>query len=108
MPRISEDVRKHAFLDGVAKRLQNLYVYGEAHPDEKPVIEANLDGYFEAGLLVKLVTRAELQKVIDAQHLKVFGMSREERKKKRQALEGSQEGASDWSVYDLPPAMRNS
>ena len=58
--------------------------------------------------LSKLVSDDNVQKVIDAQHLKVFGVSREERRKKRQALEGRQEGASDWSVYDLPPAMRSS
>lgn len=106
MPRISEEVRKQTFLDGVANRLQRLYVYGEAHPNEKQGIEANLDGYFEAGLLIQLVTRAELQEVIDAQHLKIFGMSREQRKKDTEALAKKERSEPDWSGYDLPPGSR--
>ena len=106
MPRISEDIRKQTYLEGMVKRLQKLYVYGEAHPDEKPALEANLEGFVEAGLLIRLVTRAELQEVIDAQHIKIFGMSREQRKKEKAGASDNAELERDWSGYDLPPSSR--
>jgi hypothetical protein len=106
MPRISEELRKQVYVEGVVKRLEKLYRHGEAHPDEKPAIEANLDGYFEAGLLVKLVTRDEIQKVIDSEHLRIFGKTREQRKKERDAVLLEEPLNVDWSGYDLPPSVR--
>ncbi|MEK9877366.1 MAG: hypothetical protein VW684_11960, partial [Betaproteobacteria bacterium] len=65
-----------------------------------------LDGYFEAGLLVKLVTRDEIQKAIDAKHLEIFGKTRQERKLESCVAAESGCENRDWSVYDLPPNHR--
>ena len=105
MPRISEQLRKEIFIESLRNRVDHLYVYGESHPDEKDLIARKLDGFLEAGLLLQIFSKDQLQKVIDEEHLTIFGMSREERAKKRQQ-EGTSPESADWSAYDAPATER--
>ena len=105
MARISEHLKKELYLESMRKRVRRLYVYGESHPDEKDLIAHKLDGFLEAGLLLQIFSKDQLQKVIDDEHVTIFGMSREERVKKRQE-EGTSTESPDWSAYDAPATER--
>ena len=105
MPRISEQLRKEIFIESLRNRVGHLYVYGESHPDEKDLIAHKLDGFLEAGLLLQIFSKDQLQQVIDEEHVNVFGMSREERAKKMQK-EGISPESVDWSAYDAPASER--
>ena len=105
MPRISEQLRKEIFIESLRKRVGHLYVYGESHPDEKDLIAHKLDGFLEAGLLLQIFSKDQLQRIIDEEHVTIFGMSREERAKRRQQ-EGTSPESADWSAYDAPASER--
>lgn len=50
------------------------------------------------------VTTEELQTIIDEEHLKAFGITREERQLKQKLAK--KDDGQDWDKYDVPPKMR--
>ena len=91
-------------MERAQKKLAMLYSYGEAEPEVRNKLADQLDGYFEAALLMKMVDKKVLQALIDEEHHKAFGMTREARKIEKQ-LEG-EDSVVDWSRYELPPNLR--
>ena len=104
MPRLSEQLRKELYLESLKKRVRYLYIYGESHPSERELIAAKLDGFLEAGGLLQICGTDVLQKLIDDEHLSIFGMSRQERALRKEEMGPSDD--ADWSVYDAPSSER--
>ena len=104
MPRLSEQLKKELYLESLRKRVRHLYIYGESHPAEKDLIAAKLDGFVEAALLLQICGKGVLQKLIDEEHFTIFGISRDERDRRKLQLDGSED--ADWSAYDAPAAER--
>jgi len=50
------------------------------------------------------ITSEELQTIIDEEHIKAFGITREERQLKQKLT--TTDGEQDWDKYDVPPRMR--
>ena len=104
MARLSKELRRDIYIESLRKRLRHFYTFGESHPSEKGAISAKLDGFLEAGTLLQICSKEELQQLIDTEHLAIFGISRSERSKRREE-EGLLEDA-DWSGYDAPASER--
>ena len=112
----SEYRAKADFLREVAKYAKDLYELGDfTCKDEKRVnVSSKIEGFAAAGGIIELVTRAEIQKVIDKAHFAEFGEEREARRTrilKEQAAKGSSKGVTDdvnWEVYDSPAKDRRS
>ena len=102
--RLSDSLRKELYIERAQKKLAKLYSYGDAEPEVRKKLADQLDGYFEAALLMKMLDKQVLQALIDEEHYKAFGMTQEERKMEKQ-LEG-EDSVVDWSRYELPPNLR--
>jgi len=63
-----------------------------------------IDGFIEAGLLIRLITKQELQEIIDEQHMDIFGETRQERREKLRSK--SEVAEINWDVYDSPAIQR--
>ena len=50
------------------------------------------------------VTTEELQAIIDEEHIKAFGITREERQLKQKLA--TEDDEQHWDKYDVPPKMR--
>ena len=61
-------------------------------------------GFLEAGKVLSNITSEELQTIIDEEHIKAFGITREERQLKQKLAKTDDE--QDWDKYDVPPRMR--
>jgi hypothetical protein len=61
-------------------------------------------GFLEAGKVLSNITSEELQTIIDEEHIKAFGITREERQLKQKLA--AEDVEQDWDKYDLPPKMR--
>ena len=81
-----------------------LYAYGEAKPPAREQLWHEITGFLEAGQLLSNVTTEELQAIIDDEHIKAFGITREERQLKQKLAMTDEE--QDWDKYDVPPKMR--
>ena len=110
----SEHRAKADFLRELAKYAKALYELGDfTCEDEKRVnLSSKIEGFVAAGSIIELVTRAEIQKVIDKAHFAQFGEEREARRTRILEERAAQKGecdpseAVDWDVYDSPAKDR--
>ena len=110
----SEHRAKADFLRELAKYAKDLYELGDfTCEDEKRVnLSSKIEGFAAAGSIIELVTRAEIQKVIDKAHFAEFGEEREARRNRileerlAQKNECDPDEEVDWDVYDSPAKDR--
>ena len=102
-PPISLEKRKERYLEAVRGKMGKLYAYGEAKPPAREQLWHEITGFLKAGELLGNFTTEELQAIIDEEHLKAFGITREERQLKQKL---ATEDEQDWDKYDVPPKMR--
>ena len=84
--------------------MAKLYAYGETKPPAREQLWHEITGFLEAGRVLSDVTTEELQAIIDEEHLKAFGITREARQLKQKLATADDE--QDWDKYDVPPKMR--
>ena len=84
--------------------MAKLYAYGEAKPTAREQLWHEVTGFLKAGELLGNFTTEELQASIDEEHLKAFGITREERLLKQNLPKADDK--QDWDKYDVPPKMR--
>jgi len=84
--------------------MAKLYAYGDAKPPARQQLWHEITGFLEAGKVLSSVTTEELQAIIDDEHIKAFGITREERQLKQKLVTADDE--HDWDKYDVPPKMR--
>ena len=84
--------------------MAKLYAYGEAKPPAREQLWHEITGFLKAGELLSNFTTEELQAIIDEEHIKAFGITREERQLKQKLTTTDDE--QDWDKYDVPPKMQ--
>ena len=110
----SEHRAKADFLRELAKYAKELYALGDftCEDKERVNLSSKIEGFAAAGSIIELVTRAEIQKVIDKAHFEQFGEEREarrmrileERAKNKDDADLAED--IDWDVYDSPAKDR--
>ena len=101
---LDDHYKKIQYLKQIKEYLSE--VYGTKDVNSKPYmrLKNRLDGFIEAGLIVGLVSRDELQEIIDAEHMTVFGMTRKQRRAESKLT--TEETEVDWGFYDTPAISR--
>lgn len=95
--------REH-YLSEVERRLNQIFTASKEGYKSSPAERHRLEGFMAAGVFMGLATNAELAKVMDEIHVRLFGKTIEQRKKE---LPGSwQEEGIDYSFYDQPTFER--
>jgi len=99
-------------LKTLTTELYSLGDFTSSDPD-RALLEAKLDGFIQAGLLIEVVKRDDMQQVIDDCHMKIFGESRAARRerlttKKQNTSDSAQAGGDDidWDMFDSPAVDR--
>ncbi len=64
-----------------------------------------IQGFINAGEFLNLVTRDEAISIIDETHYEIFGMTKEQRKARKEEIQNSIKG-DDFSVFDEPAMGR--
>ena len=87
------------------KNLLNLF-YGtkDLNSSYRKHLDHKIQGYIEAGIMSEIITKEELQKIIDDEHYSIFKMTRKERREKLNLRTNTPE--IDWSIYDIPAIQR--
>ena len=107
----SEHRARADFLRELRLFTRELYEFGDftcTDPD-RALLEAKLNGFIEAGLLIDVVSRDDMQKVIDECHVAIFSETRTERRNRINSAKGlssvdagDDEALTNWDVYDSP------
>jgi len=103
-PPISPEKLRERYLEAVRAKMAKLYAFGEAKPPAREQLWHEITGFFEAGRILSNVATEELQTIIDEEHRKAFGVTREERQLKQKLA--AEDVEQDWDKYDVPPKMR--
>jgi hypothetical protein len=103
-PPIGTEKRKERYLEAVRDKMAKLHAYGDAKPPARQQLWQEITGFLKAGELLGDFTTEELQAIIDDEHIKAFGITREERQLKQKLAKTDVE--QDWDKYDVPPKMR--
>ena len=111
----SKHLAKADFIRELKSLTRQLYAIGDSSSKDPrwAVLSSKLDGFIEAGLLLQVANRTELQKHIDEIHLHVFGETREARRERKKSLAQSPDSEDpanqpDWSELDSPAYERKS
>ena len=103
-PPISPEKRRERYLEAVRDKMANCMPTVKLSPPARKQLWHEITGFLEAGKVLSNFTTEELQAIIDEEHIKAFGITREERQL-RQKL-ATEDDEQDWDKYDLPPKMR--
>ena len=96
--------QKSKFIAGIKELLQLFYGTKDLNSAYRKKLESKVDGFIAAGILIDMISKQDLQKVIDEEHMAAFGMTRTERREK---LKFESKGPEiDWDIYDIPTIHR--
>lgn len=111
----SKHLAKADFIRELKSLTTQLYAIGDSSSKNPrwAVLSSKLDGFIEAGLLLQVANRTELQRHIDEIHFQVFGETREERRERKKSVSQSPDSEDpanqpDWSELDSPAYERKS
>lgn len=92
------------YVNGLINLLRLFYGTKDLKSAYRTRLENRIQGYIEAGILCQIITKNELQEIIDNEHFEIFNMTRAERREK---LKLRSEGPEiDWSIYEIPTVHR--
>ena len=101
---LDNQYQKIAYLDALRHLLSTLYGVKGGQSNEYRAHKYRLDGFIHAGLHIRLVTKEELQEVVESEHIAAFGMTRKERKRDQSLSNRAFD--IDWSEYEKPAIER--
>jgi hypothetical protein len=97
--------QKLKYIAGIKELLQLFYGTKDLNSPYRRKLESKVDGFIAAGILIGLISKRELQNIIDEEHMTAFDMTRIERREK---LKFQSKGAEvDWDIYDIPTIQRS-
>ena len=100
----NNQTQKSKYIAGIKELLQLFYGTKDLNSAYRKKLESKVDGFIAAGILIDLISKPELQTIIDTEHMSAFGMTRDERREK---LKFQSKGAAiDWDIYDIPTIHR--
>ena len=100
----NNQTQKSKYIAGIKELLQLFYGTKDLNSAYRKKLESKVDGFIAAGILIDLISKPELQTIIDTEHMSAFGMTRDERREK---LKFQSKGvAIDWDIYDIPTIHR--
>ena len=100
----NNQTQKSKYIAGIKELLQLFYGTKDLNSAYRKKLESKIDGFIAAGILIDLISKPELQAIIDTEHMSAFGMTRDERREK---LKFQSKGvAIDWDIYDIPTIHR--
>jgi hypothetical protein len=100
----NNQTQKSKYIAGIKELLQLFYGTKDLNSAYRNKLESKIDGFIAAGILIDLISKPELQAIIDTEHMSAFGMTRDERREK---LKFQSKGvAIDWDIYDIPTIHR--
>ena len=99
-----KQIQKFKYITGIKELRQLFYGIKDLNSRYRKKLESKVDGFIAAGILIGLISKPELQTIIDTEHMSAFGMTRDERREK---LKFQSKGvAIDWDIYDIPTIHR--
>lgn len=107
----SKHLARADFLRELRRLTSELYALGDFTVDSagRAALQSKIAGFIDAGLLIGVSSREDMQSVIDKCHLEAFGESRSERKQRiadKKDAGAAEVEVREWDVFDSPAFER--
>ncbi|WP_299072751.1 hypothetical protein [uncultured Paraglaciecola sp.] len=97
-------MEKVAFIEYCAQQLNRVFVATKkGQPNDK--LKHQTEGLLRAAELLDIINRTQALKLLEDEHVKVFGVTPEQRAEKKQFLEKVKE-ASSLDFFEIPAIQR--
>ncbi len=96
--------KKSKYVDKAREKLQEIYSFGDRKTTKRSNLHDQLEGYFQAGLLMQIVCEDDIRTIVDEEHHLAFGTSLKERRIKDQLPPLSR--TPNWTPFDIPTIQR--
>ena len=106
MPTLSatkQASNRNHYLERLRELVSEFY---QSDPSRRPERRYRLEGFVEAGLTARVVTRGDIDKLTDTEHQNVFGTSSAERQS-RLRREDMANREHDWILFEKPTYKRH-
>lgn len=101
---LNSHYQKIKYLNAIKDLLREFY---STEDSESPIYQkakSKLDGFSQAGVVIGIVSKSELQDIIDQEHMDAFGITRKQRRAELKLDKKATE--VDWGIYDPPTIHR--
>jgi hypothetical protein len=99
---LNDQYKSIKFKQSVRELVREYYSAKDDESEHTKKLKYKIEGFFEAGLLIKAATKADIQLIVDEEHMAAYGMTRLERRENK--ADTKTKDVSDWAIYD-PPAI---
>ena len=96
--------KKSKYVDKAREKLQEIYSFGDRKTTKRSNLHDQLEGYFQAGLLMQIVCEDDIRTIVDEEHHLAFGTSLKERRIKEKLTPLAT--ATNWKKFDIPTIHR--
>ena len=101
---LNNHYQKIKYLNATKELLRQLYSIEDNNSDSYERTKNKLDGFIQAGIVIGITDKKELQDIFDKEHMDAFGISIKQRRAELK-LE-KKESEIDWDIYDTPTIHR--
>ena len=98
-------MNKEHYIQQLEKRLTSLFVSSKEGYKASPIERNRLEGFMNAGVVLGVITNAELSSLMDSIHMDVFGKTIQARKAELSSSWNDDEKV-DYSFYEKPTFER--
>lgn len=101
---VTRHYHRTSYLNAIKDHLTELYSLQDSASETYQRLKNRLDGFIHAGLVIDIVSHDEVQKIVEKEHMRVFGMT-----VKQRGIElklDSRTAEVDWDLYDTPTIHR--
>ena len=98
--------RKTEYITEITTKLEKYYSLSESASTQKKSLGDEIEGFLDAGILLKVITKDEFLEIADNLHFSIHGKSLEQ-----QSLDiktGFNSNEKKWNKYDEPTYIRKS
>jgi len=100
----NQNYHRTTYLNAIKDHVTELYAVQDSKSESYLRLKNRLDGFMNAGLVIGIASKAELQDIVEKVHMSVFGLTIKQRSVELKL--GSKTTEVDWDIYDTPTIHR--
>lgn len=100
---LNTDHKKTIFITEARSRLKKIYSYGSVKTARKEELQHEIHGFFQAGLLLNIITKQKIDELINEEHMNAFGKTKKQRRIDEKI---DRKTETNWGKYDEPTYQR--
>lgn len=95
--------KKNMYIAEARSQLKKFYSFGSSLVQKKGDLRNEIFGFFQAGILLKVISSEKVSELIAEEHFSAFGKTVKQRRIDKKLKDGTEK---KWDKYDVPAYQR--